>query len=89
MFAREIKRLSLGGFIPFCYKFVIQIFFVQTFNFSAETLLQKLPNKKVSFKHRKRPKEMSGCHCNLFLYLDLSKNQKPLKQYQHLVKFTR
>ena len=50
------KKASLGGFIPLCYKFVITILPVRTFNFSAETLAQKLPNKKVSIKHIKKLK---------------------------------
>ena len=58
MSARETKRLSVGGFIPFCYKSVIQILPIQTFISSAETLIERLlqrllsifPNKRVSRK---------------------------------------
>ena len=89
MFARERKKLYLGGFIPFAINFIIQILPVKTINFSAETLLQRLPNKKALLSTQKRIKKTSGSHRNLFLYINLSKNQKLLKQYQKLVEFPR
>ena len=64
------KKTFLRSIIPFCYKFVIQILPVQTFNFSAETLLRKLPNKKVSIKRIKRLKYISDCHLNFCLYMN-------------------
>ena len=85
MFARETKKVSLGDFIPYCNKFVLQILLVQTFNQSAKTLLKKLPSRIVSIKHTKRLKDFFYFHCNIFLRINLLKNQNLLKQYQNLV----
>ena len=50
----------------------------------VEIFLIKLLNKKAFTKHRKRLKDIHGCHGNLFLHINLSNNQKLLKKYQKL-----